>query len=292
MTTAQAPAILPVTTILPKLYSHFEHLMDHGCLLWTREGLTNVYGMVSHHIADMQDRDVLMRRRGSSSKSRCDGMLWTGCYDGVKWPPNCDNLLQLHTIVPGPYLLRVKQFLDNKFNNDKNKRDKIGKQITLTTQDSDVFNNLEIDTTIKAPLEINHTAMLGLLVTAFEIEWTKLHNSQSFDEISTRGAMTAYLNKYWDGINGVRSLVAHKYGNFLKFSMINHSWQTMVEIMLSLPHVVDWNGNVNLLCNLIRMTGCLHTCVTENRRKQLQPIMKRILSESFVVFWCFFIMLL
>ena len=286
MTTTQAPAILNLTTIWPIVYSHWQELMENGCLLWTQEGLTQVYGMASHHIADLEDRCTIMRRRKSNAASRCDGMSYRGYVEGVKFPDNCNNLLQLYNITPGPYLLRVQKYLQMQFGNNQKDVNEVGKQISLTTCESDVFNELPIASSLKAPLEINHTTMLGLLETAFLIEWSKLHDTQKYDEISTRAAMAAYLTKYWHGINGVSSIVANDTRNWMKFNMINHSWQVMLEIMLCLPYVVNWEGNVNLLCNLVRMTGCLHTCVTENRRKELQSTMKIILEESLVFLFC------
>ena len=60
----QAPGILPLQTVLPKLYEHWQYLMHQGCLLWNGLQLQQVKGMISHHIGDMQDKDILMRRRG------------------------------------------------------------------------------------------------------------------------------------------------------------------------------------------------------------------------------------
>ena len=282
MNLCQAPAILSLTTVMPIIYSHFEHVMNHGCLLWCNNGLIRVKGMISHHIADMVDRLALMRRRGSSKESRSEGMLWYGCKEGVKWPIECDNLLQLHTVTPGPYLLKIRQLIQRKFGMNNNTSDKIGKTISLTNTESDIFNELPIASSLKAPLEINHTAMLGVLGRAFEIEWTRLHTTAKFAEINTRSVMIAYLNKYWIGINGVSCYVQNINTNLLVFNQIHRSWQTMVEILMSLPHVVDWDGNINLLCNLVRITGCLRTCVSETRRKQLKRVLVIILSASLV----------
>lgn len=281
MSVCQAPACIPFTTIFPKIYDHWEYLMNDGCLLWTNDGLTRVNGMVSHHIADMQDRDVMLRRRGCNKNSRCDGMLWFGVREGIRWPSNCENLLQLNVVVPGNYLLKCKKYLQQKFAGDEIHED-VGKVITLTTTKHDVYNNLPICSTLKCPIEINHTTMLGLLVVAFTIEWTRLHTTGGFKELETRANMVAYLNKFWSGVNGVSSYIKSINTNIMTFNQIHHSWQKMVEIMIALPHVVDWNGKLNLLTNIIRMTGCLHTCTNENRRKELQSILKELLIKGLV----------
>lgn len=291
MTTTQVASLLPLTTIMPIVYAHWQVLMEKGALLWTKEGLTKVYGMVSLDVGDMQDRDIKLRHRQSSARSRCDGACWMGYMQGCKYPPNCDNLLQLNVVIPGPYLLRLRQYLENRFVGDNRKKNinKIGKQISLTKHTSDVYNELPIASTLKSPSELNHMAMLGLLEVGFRIEWSLIHDTKGYDQLVTQSGMKAYLEKYWHGINGVTSKIVHSTGNWMKFNMINHSWQTFLEIMMSLPHVVNWVGNVNLLCNIIRMTGCLHSCVTENRRKQLQFTMKIILQQSLalLVFFCF-----
>ena len=75
---------------------------------------------------------------------------------------------------------------------------------------------------------------------------------------------------------------------------MQHSWQKMCEIMISLSCVTNWIGNIDLLNSLIRMTGCLFSCKTEHERLRLQNIVKEILFQGnnvcwFVyvfVFWC------
>ena len=273
--TCQAPAILGLSQILPKIYSHWQFMMEKGCLLWIKNGLQRVYGMVSHHIGDMQDRDILLRRRGTSSMARCDGMLWTGFREGVRWPSGVEDLMELNTVVPGPYMLDLWKHLNitcvsrglwSKVPNN------IGKSISLTKATEDVFNCLPIGSSLKGTLELNHTTMLGLLVDAFEIEWTNLHINHNFNQHQTRCVMNAYLNKFWCGVNGVKSFLNNINTNILVFNQIRHSWHKMLEIMISLPYSVNWCGNLKLLTCLVRMTGALVMCNNENERERLKQI--------------------
>ena len=283
MFTCQAPAILKLTQILPRIYEHWEFIMKHGCLLWEENRLIKVYGMVSHNIGDMQDKDVYSRMRGTSKHSRCDGGLWTGYEDGVRFPRNCTNLLQLGTIVPGPYRLKLFKHLSQtcvergiweKVSNT------VGKTISLTLSDVDVFNELPINSTLKAPLEINHTTMLGLLGSALEIEWTNMHVKHNFDQLQTRQIMNAFLKEYWCNINGVSCFMQNLNTNIMVFNQIRHSWQKFLEIMISLPYVCNWCGNLNLLCVLVRLTGAFMTCVSRKRLNDLKAILIAVLDAS------------
>lgn len=282
----QAPSVLGLTNLLPRLYIHWEHLMKQGCLLWHGDKLERTYGMVSHHIGDMQDRNVLLRKRGTSAKSRCDGMLWLGHEHGVKWPVDFDNLLTVGCVTPGPYLLRVWEYLNVKCVEEglwqpSGKIDhNCGKTISLTKATRDVFNRLPIDSTLKAPLEINHTTLLGCLALAFEIEWVHMHEIDGFDPLLTRPIIVAYLNRFWDGINGIKAFLKNKNHNIMVFNQMHHSWCKLVEIMLSLPRFTDFTSGVNLMCNLIRLTGCIFTCNTKTRCQDLMRIAKPILNEG------------
>ena len=51
----------------------------------------------------MLDRDILLRRRGSSKYSRSDGILWNGCHAGITWPAKCNDLMELNIICPGSF---------------------------------------------------------------------------------------------------------------------------------------------------------------------------------------------
>ena len=198
MYSCQAPSLIKLNQILPRLYEHWEFIMKHGCLLWEESRLIKVYGMVSHHIGDMQDRDQFLRRRGTNKHSRCDGSLWTGQADGVKYPDNCSSLMQLGTIVPGCYQLMLWQHFQQLQQQEVivSVPKKVGKLLSMTMSNTDIFNELPINSSLKSPLEINHTALLGFLVAAFEIEWTNMHMKHNFDQLQTRRIMSAYLDEF------------------------------------------------------------------------------------------------
>ena len=40
----------------------------------------------------------------------CDGMLWSGFAQGTSWPSGARSLLELHTVTPGPYLLKLWKY--------------------------------------------------------------------------------------------------------------------------------------------------------------------------------------
>ncbi|MGB1097424.1 MAG: hypothetical protein ACPG2Y_02370, partial [Acholeplasmataceae bacterium] len=289
MITAQAPGILPFVTILKHIYKEWQFLMQYGCLLPKKNGVMRVYGMISHHITDMQDKDVLMRRRHCSHSSRCDGMLWLGCEDGVKWPSNAPSLLELNTVMPGPYMLSVWKYIQQ-MDCNPSCYDKSLFPMTLTTATEDVFNELAIDTTLKSPPEINHTTLLGFLKDAFMIEYVKMHDKGGYDEMFTRIEMIAYLNKYWVDVNGRTAFLGDKNTNITVFNQIHHAYRKLIEIMISLPRVCNWDSGMNTLCNLIRMTGCLHICKSEKRRQELIPVMKNICDEGMLYPFLFFFM--
>ena len=292
MITAQAPGIIDFETIVSKIFLEWQHLMEKGILLPTDKGLITMKGMVSHSITDMQDKDVLQRKRGCSKGSSCDGISTFGCKDGVQWPDECPSLLELHSIIRGGYALEVIEYV-KQMNYSQAAIDKALFPLSLTTAKTDVFNNLDIDSTLKAPPEINHTTVLGCVKEMFLVEFTRMHDTGGgYDELFTRAAMIAYLNKYWVGYNGRTAFLADQNTNITVFNQIHHSYKKLIEIMISLPHICNWDGGVYLLCGFIRMTGCLHTCRTENRRKWLIPIAKDLCREgiSFVcVFVCFVI---
>ena len=285
MISCQAPAIVPMDTVVSLQYRHWQYIMEKGCLIWNGHALQPVRGMVSHHLTDMQDRDHLLRRRGNNKASRMDGQLNYGHLDGCAWPDGVTNLLEIGCITPGPYLLKLWRYLH---------RDCCRKQppfwtkppahaaieMTLTMNEQDVLNGLALDSTTKAPLEINHTTLLGLLKMAFEIEWTFIHKNLKFNETDTRAYMNAFLDNCWNGVNGVRCFVRNPNCNILLFNQMHHSWQKMLEIMFSVCRVVDYTGHLSILNCLIRLTGCLHDCATENQCKRLQVIMKPILKAG------------
>ena len=175
---------------------------------------------------------------------------------------------------------KQRQGQDGAHGNSNNAYNKSLFPMTLTTATEDVYNELPIDSTLKAPIEINHTTMLGLLADAFILEYARMHNQGKYDEIFTRKEMIAYLNKYWVGVNGQTAFLKDKNTNITVFNQIHHSYKKLIEIMISLPHICNWDGGINLLCSLIRLTRYLHTCKTENRRKKLMQIVKDICDEG------------
>ena len=279
--TFQSTALASLKQILPKLYLHWQFLIQHGCIVWNGERLIKMFGMVSHQIGDMQDRDIYLRRRGAHRKSRSDGLIWHGYRNKASWPRNVNDLLNVGCVVPGSYLLKVWQLLNKQCVRRgfwASPPDNIGKSLTLTKSKHDVYNELPIDSTLKAPLEINHTTLLGLLTDAFEIEWVHLHHNLHFNEKQSKTFIYSYLYKFWHKKNGLTIFLTNSNCNILTFNQMQHSWQKMLEIMISLPFVFNWIGNISLLTSLIRMTGALFSCRTENRRLYLQNIVKRILS--------------
>ena len=276
----QSTALASLNQILPKLYLHLQFLMQKGCVVWNGNRLVKLFGMVSHHIGDMQDRDIFARRRGANVKSRSDGLIWYGYSNGCRWPRGVRDLLEVDCVVPGNYLMDVWKFI-NKTCVSRGlwivPPDNIGKSLSLTKTTHDVYNEIPLDSTLKAPIEINHTTLLGFLTNAFEIEWIHLHHQLKHNEKQTKTFMYAYLTKFWHNKNGIHTFLTNISCNILKFNQMQHSWQKMLEIMISLPYTVNWNGNLSLLTSLIRMTGCLFTCRTENHRLRLQTIVKKLL---------------
>lgn len=281
--TFQAPSIVGLSKILPKMNLHWQHLMNKGCVAWDGNQMTPLHGMLSHQIGDMQDRDIFLRKRGNNIHSRSDGMLWSGFREGSSWPVGVSDLLTLGSVIPGQYLMKVWKFIHVTCVQRglwAKPSDNIGKSISLTMNRHDVYNELPLDSTLKSPLELNHTTLLGLLTSGFGIEWVYIHNILKFDEKKTKVFMVAYLQKYWNNINGIGTFLSNINCDIMVFNQMQHSWQKMLEIMISLPHVVNWIGNLDLLSSLIRMTGCLFACKTENERLRLKNIVKNILSQG------------
>lgn len=185
------------------------------------------YGMVSHQITDLLDRNYFYRRRGSSKYSRCDGMLWLGYYHACKWPDNVNNLMQLGTICPCPYLLKLWKYVNfiavtnglwNIFPNV------YGQSLTLTTSTTDIYNNMPIASSLKSTIELNHTTLLGCLTGAFKKEWYSLHRKHNLIEIHTIDHMRCYLNKCFNNINGMKSILVDFKNKITVFNQMGHSW--------------------------------------------------------------------
>ena len=64
MIMGQAPYIIPFPVTVSICYIHWTHLMSFGVPIWYHTEIINSYGMVSHQITDMEDRNPLLHRRG------------------------------------------------------------------------------------------------------------------------------------------------------------------------------------------------------------------------------------
>ena len=283
----QIPSNVSINTINRIIYGEFVPIMQHGISLWTGQCMKNVHGMISHCIADMEDRDSLLRKRKSGKYTRCDGTLWLGYKEGASWPANVNNLMELNTIIPGPYLLKIHKYLKQTLSGRPGFWDvwnpDHGKPITLTNDVFDIYSELPIASGLKSTIEINHTTVLGCLGDAFELIWYNLCKSQNFDEFQLRLCMKAYLNEYFTGINGCNSLVSLYNMNVTKFNSMNRAWQILVEMLICLPTIVDWYDNCSLLISLIRITGALYNVQTENELEKIQNRIKPILQKSYVI---------
>lgn len=265
-------------------YQHWQIIMQHGIPLWNGENFQQVWGMVSHQIADMQDRDKLMRRRKSGRYTRSDGMLWVGFHHGASWPDDCDNLLQVGTVAPGPYLLTLWKLLYKTLPNSNNFWQTFDgawtKPISLTMEPQDLYNELPIASSIKSTIDINHTALFGCASDALVLEWNGLHAPNNLQLYQTRLNMRLYLNQYFDGINGCTSMLYNFKNKITVFNAFQHVWQKMIEIIICLPTIVDWRGNIGIIVALVRITGALYNCQSADELTKIQHVIKPILHAS------------
>ena len=285
MIMGQVPHCVKLNTIGRICYTEWQHIMQHGILLWTGTAFKKVFGMVSHQITDMQDRDHFMRRRGNSTKSRSDGMLWQGWGSGCKWPKRVHSLLQMGTIAPGPYLLKVWKHLTetcvqrgcwSKLPNT------IGKQITMTTSNDDIYNELPLASSLKSTIEINHTTLLGCTSKSFALEWYGAHSTGNLEENHTRMLMKCMLQQSFHMINGCKSmLILHK-TKMCNFNQMQRAWQKLIEILICLPSITNWFGNLSSVISLIRITGAMYNCKSKKERCRIEKLIKPILKNSYV----------
>ena len=284
MIMGQLPHDIPTHIMAKIVYKQWIDLMENGLLLWTGHKFRKAYGMVSHQIMDMKESDVFRRRRGSNKKSRCDGMLWLGYYHGCKWPDSVNDLMQLGIIMPGPYLLKLWKHLNfkcvprlwNRFPNN------LGKQITLTTAATDVYNEVPLASSLKTPTELNHTAWLGCATKACKIEWYKAHLPKNLNAKKSRILINVYLQKYFHNINGMSSIIMRDNTKISVFNQMHQNWQKLIELLIALPTCLCWFGNIPLLTSLIRVIGLLFSVKSENERKRVQRVLIPILQASLV----------
>ena len=287
MVMGQVPECVSINTIGRICYSQWQQLMQEGFMLWNGQEMKRRYAMVSHQITDMQDRDHFMRRRGSNKYSRSDGMLWNGYGYGCSWPAGVRNLLQLGVITPGPYLLMLWKHLNKTLVSRKcwvKMPQIIGKHVTLTKDTQDIYNELPIASSLKSTIELNHTTLLGCVAQAVKTEWYAIHRPKNLDSNHTRLVMSSILLSNFHMINGCKSLLILPKTNIVVFNQMQRSWQKMLEIMLSLPSVTNWFGNISTVIALIRMTGAMCNSNCQSDLNRLQQLIRPILTQSLVVF--------
>lgn len=286
MIMGQMPHDIPMHTMGKIVYKQWIDLMDHGVLLWTGNKFRIAYGMVSHQIYDMKQSYPFMRRRGSSKQSRCDGMLWLGYYHGCKWPNGVNDLMQLGIVMPGPYLLKLWKHLN--FNCVPHLWStfppNLGKQITLTTAMTDVYNELPLASSLKTPTELNHIVWLGSAIRACRIEYYAAHLPNNLNVKHSRILINCYLSKYFHNINGMKSIIMRDNTKISVFNQMHQNWQKLIELLIAMPTCLSWFRNIPLLVSLIRVIGCLFSVKTENERKRVQRILIPILQASLVYF--------
>ena len=280
MIMAQSPECIPNEKLGELCNNHWIYMIKNGAMLWNGNRFITAKGMISHEIADMKERNAFMRRRGANPKSRCDGKLWLGYENNVKWPRNVSSLMQLNTITPGPYLLKLLHLKNNYLEPRGLWNAKYGKLLSLTTSKSDIYKNLPIASSLKCTTELNHTTVLGCVKDAFLIEWYNMHLPGNLDIKHTRMIMQSFLLKYFDKINGLQSLIALPKTKMNVFNQMHHAYQKLIEILMALPICVQWKYNTQVITALIRVTGALFNIKTENERLQLKARMIPILSES------------
>ena len=283
---AQIPHCVPLQIIGKIVYMQWTQLMNQGIMLWEGTHFTRRYGMVSHQITDTIDRDKFQRHRGCNKRSMCDGMLWYGYYNGCKWPPGVHDLMELGCIMPGPYVFEIWKYLNydllKNVNSMTSVPDSFKKATTLTKSNTDIYNNLKLASSLKSTVEFNHTTILGCISNAFKIEWYKMHRAPNLTAQHTRMAIAAYLNIYMNKFNGMNCICTKMKNKITVFNQMCHGWQKLVEILIALPITVYWLGNLNLLTNLIQVTGLLYTVTTDNDRQRAKFLLTQVINKSLV----------
>ena len=284
MVMGQVPNCVKLNTIGRITWEHWNPLLQHGIKLWNGNKFVTVYGMIANQITDMEDGDHFRRRRRNNTHSNSDAMLWAGWQQGCKWPDNVSNLMQLGIIMPGPYMLKLWQHVNHNLLGKPGFWEQFpsvyAKSISMTTNNFDIYNELGIDSTLKSTIELNHTTVLGCTKDILAIEWKHLHLTNNFDEVHTRTLMRAYLQQYFDGVNGCVSMLVDFKTKLNLFNAMHHAWQKLIECMICLPTVLDWYGNFNCVVALIRVTGAMYNANTHNNINNLQDIIKPILAAS------------
>lgn len=279
----QAPAILSTDTVIRTLYTVLTPLLRHGILAWDGDRLAWTRFLVSHQISDMQDRDHLLRKRGSSKASRTDGCLWYGFQDGAKWPADHDDLMEAGCVIPGPYLYQVWDHLyhrkRNVWRNAGVVPPNVGLQLSLTMGSEDVYNGLPIASTLKSTIEINHTTVLGFLNQGFKLEWINVHNVQGYEPARTLVVLKLFLSKYLHLVNGFWCSAMNSSFKIFTFNQMHHAYAKLLQFMVALPAVLNHHGHFDLVWALLRLTGALQVINTETDRLRLKRIVKPVLEQ-------------
>lgn len=285
MITSQVPNCVSLSQSAKLVYEHWLHIINSGVPIWHGNQMITAYGMISHQITDMEDRDVLLHRRGNHKRSRCDGATWLGYEEGVRWPDGVTDLMQLDVLTPGHYL----GTLTNHVNEECVERgcwdtfpDDYGRAITLTKATQDVYGGIPLASSLKSTIELNHTTLLGCLTQIFKLSWYNMHQTKNLNVTHTRHIMKAYLQQYFHQVNGINSILMNNKTKMTVFNQFQHAWQKMIEILMCLPACVNWYYNLDTVIALTRLTGVLFTIKTENDRKHAQKLMKLICEASLV----------
>ena len=88
--------------------------------------------------------------------------------------------------------------------------------------------------------------------------------------------MNAYLDKYFNNINGMKSILMRENTKIAIFNQMHQNYQKLIEILMAFPIVLSWYGNIALLTSFIRVIGLLFTVKSENQRKRVQKILIQI----------------
>ena len=237
----QIPHCVPLSIIGKIIWEHWHHLIHKGVWLWNGHSMHNAKGMLSLTISDMEDRHDWYRRRKANKRSRCDGMTWLGYFDGVRYPPRVRNVLQVGVCTPGHYLLVLWRYINFTITEQIQDLFRVpetyGQAVSLTNSTTDIYNGSPIAATIKNVIDLNHQTLLGCVSRAFKLEWAKLHLSGNLKQYETRVIMAAYLQVYFNNINGTTSMLGNLKNKITVFNQMCKSWQSLTEILIALPIV-------------------------------------------------------
>ena len=264
-------------------------LIRNGLITFKNGKLTKIGCELAFQVSDMQDRVILLRARGVAVQSYADGQLYLGHAHGNRWPPNAENLMEWTVFLPGRVRLLWYNFIFKKMA-DAGAWPKLnipewydGKAIALTKCKFDIYHGSPIASSIKSPIELQHTTVLGCINQLFLCEWSHLHSKHllNYDETHTRAMLACCADLLVDGINGWKSYLANIKESVRQMNQMHKSWMIYMEIFLCLKSVVYIHSNrLNILNSLIQLTGALMGCDTINKRIRLQRIARNVFDTS------------